>query len=83
MKAKRTQRIVMPQQIEYQMETHTRTWLKALSWRILGTLTTFAVTFSITNSFNIASTIGVLEFFAKTILFYLHERMWIKLNSFF
>jgi len=64
-------------------EAHTRTWLKALSWRILGTITTVAVTYSITNDTTIATSVGFLEFFAKTFLFYLHERLWIKLNTIF
>ncbi|MDR3476681.1 MAG: DUF2061 domain-containing protein [Gammaproteobacteria bacterium] len=68
---------------QYQGESNFRIWLKAISWRVLGTLTTFGVTFSITNSLNVATSVGAFEFFAKTILFYLHEKLWIKINTIF
>ncbi|OAI48175.1 hypothetical protein AYO45_01135 [Gammaproteobacteria bacterium SCGC AG-212-F23] len=63
------------------VDSHTRSWIKAVSWRILGTLTTVGVTFSVTNSLVMATSVGVIEFIAKTFLFYLHERLWIKINS--
>lgn len=73
----------MEQVQKYPGERNSRILMKAISWRVLGTLTTIGVTFSITNNGYIASTVGVLEFFAKTALFYMHEKLWIKINSTF
>lgn len=66
----------------YKTESHFQTWLKSISWRLLGTMTTFVVTFSITQSLNVATAVGTTEFCAKIILFYMHERIWLKINSF-
>lgn len=68
---------------QYPGERNTRILLKAISWRVLGTLTTMGVTFSITNNLNVAGTVGAFEFFAKTALFYAHEKLWIRINSIF
>jgi uncharacterized membrane protein len=68
---------------QYQGESNLRLWLKAISWRVLGTLTTFGVTYSITNSVNVATSVGAFEFFAKTALFYFHEKLWIRINTIF
>lgn len=65
----------------YQIESRSRTLIKSISWRLLGTLTTFGATLSITKSLNIATTVGAIELFAKIFLFYLHERIWIKINN--
>lgn len=64
-------------------ERHSFTILKAVSWRLVGTATTFGVTFSLTNSLNIATAVGIAEFLSKIVLFYVHERVWIKINRAF
>ena len=65
----------------YVTESHTRTWIKSISWRLLGTATTFCATFSITNSLDIATAVGAIELIAKTFLYYVHERIWIRINN--
>lgn len=58
------------------MESHSRSLLKALSWRITGTLATTAVAYAIIEEFKVAVAIGVVEFILKFILYYGHERAW-------
>ena len=58
------------------MESHSRSLLKALSWRITGTLATTAVAYAIIGEFKVAVVIGVVEFIMKFILYYGHERIW-------
>ena len=60
--------------------THTRSLVKGVTWRIVGTLDTMVVAFLITNEPINALTIGSLEVFTKIGLFYLHERVWGKLK---
>jgi uncharacterized membrane protein len=57
-------------------ETHTRSVLKAVSWRILGTLDTFVISWFLTGRLEIAGSIAALEFLTKIGWYYLHERIW-------
>lgn len=61
--------------VHYQ-ESHLRSLLKAVSWRLLATLTTALIAWFITGDISIAVAIGSIEFFAKFIIYYLHERAW-------
>jgi uncharacterized membrane protein len=57
-------------------ETHARSVLKAVSWRTLGTLDTFAISWFMTGRVAIASSIAGLEIITKIAWYYLHERLW-------
>jgi len=57
-------------------ETHTRSVLKAVSWRTLGTLDTFVISWFLTGRVDIAGSIAALEFLTKIAWYYLHERLW-------
>ena len=58
--------------------TKTRSILKAISWRIVGTLDTMCLGWIITGSPLVGLKIGALELVTKFILYYLHERIWLK-----
>lgn len=60
-------------------ETRLRALVKAISWRIVGTLDTTLITFLLTWQWRWALQIASVEFFSKIILYYLHERIWQKL----
>ena len=57
-------------------ESHLRSLLKAMSWRILATLTTILIAYFITEQIDIALMIGSIEFVLKFLIYYLHERAW-------
>ena len=57
-------------------ETHSRSVLKAISWRTLGTLDTFAISWFMTGRVEIAGSIAGLEVVTKIAWYYLHERIW-------
>ena len=57
-------------------ETHARSVLKAVSWRTLGTLDTFAISWFFTGRIEIAGSIAGLEIITKIAWYYLHERVW-------
>ena len=61
-------------------ETATRSVVKALSWRVLATLTTAVLVFTFTRRLDIAVTVGILESIAKMFLYFAHERVWNKLE---
>lgn len=58
------------------VETHTRSVVKAISWRTLGTLDTFALSWLMTGRVEIAGSIAGLELGTKIAWYYLHERVW-------
>ena len=49
---------------------------KALSWRMVGTLDTFLLAWLITGSIEIGAMVGGVEVITKTVLYYVHERVW-------
>ena len=57
-------------------EAHSRSFLKAVSWRLLGSLDTFIISFFVTHHLGAAASIASVETFTKIILFYGHERIW-------
>ena len=57
-------------------ESHSRSFVKAVSWRLLGSMDTFIISFIVTRSFVFAGSIASVETVTKIILFYGHERIW-------
>jgi uncharacterized membrane protein len=53
---------------------------KAISWRIVGTIDTWVISFIITGRWDLAFSIASVEVFSKIILYYFHERIWEKLR---
>ena len=49
---------------------------KTLTWRVLGSLDTLLLAIFFTSSFKIGGWIAFTEIVTKTILYYLHERVW-------
>jgi len=58
--------------------TKTRSILKAISWRIVGTIDTMCLGWIITGSPIVGLKIGALELITKFVLYYLHERVWLR-----
>ncbi len=57
-------------------ESHLRSVLKAVSYRLIGTVTTWLLAWSVTGDMATALTIGALEPVAKMVIYYFHERAW-------
>ena len=57
-------------------EAHSRSFFKAVSWRILGSIDTFIISYFVTGKLVFAASIASVETFTKIILFYGHERVW-------
>jgi uncharacterized membrane protein len=57
-------------------EAHSRSFLKAVSWRILGSIDTFVISFFVTGKLTFALSIASVETFTKIALYYFHERAW-------
>jgi uncharacterized membrane protein len=57
-------------------ENATRSIVKAISWRIVGTIDTIVISFFITGKITMALSIGMVEVITKMILYFFHERIW-------
>jgi adenylylsulfate kinase len=62
-------------------ESHTRSFAKAVTWRILGTVTTSALVFIFTRRLTLSLAVGALEFVSKIGLFWFHERLWDRVKT--
>jgi uncharacterized membrane protein len=56
--------------------THTRSVVKAITFRIIATLATIALVMLYTDDLKIAGAVGTLDFLTKLVIYYLHERAW-------
>ena len=61
-------------------ERKRRSILKAISWRLTGTLDTFIISFLITGKIKFALYISGVEVFTKISLYFVHERIWNKVR---
>ena len=53
---------------------------KSISWRLIATSMTFVISGYILESFDeVALYVALTELFSKFILYYIHERLWLKL----
>lgn len=57
-----------------------RSIVKAVSWRITGTIDTVILSFLITGKIKFALSIGFAELATKTALYFFHERVWNKIQ---
>lgn len=55
-----------------------RSLVKTISWRTLGTIDTIFISWIIVGDINFAVSIGGVELFTKMILYYFHERLWLR-----
>ncbi|MBT8263239.1 MAG: DUF2061 domain-containing protein [Bacteroidia bacterium] len=67
--------------VNYRHESHLRSLLKGISWRIIATTDTVLVALMITCLFGKCSIenalkIGAVEFLLKLLVYYFHERIW-------
>ena len=61
-------------------ESHARSLIKTVTWRLTGSGSTFLISWLITGNVVIASTILGIHFITNTVLYYFHERIWNKIS---
>jgi uncharacterized membrane protein len=61
-------------------DKHYRSIVKAISWRATGSIDTMVITYLITGKWKFALAVSGVELFTKIGLYYVHERVWEKLN---
>ena len=70
----------MPIVSDMPSDHHHRSLIKAVSWRITGSIDTMIITFLITHKWTFALAVSGVELFTKIGLYYVHERVWDKLS---
>lgn len=61
-------------------DKHTRSIAKALSWRVIASLTTAIIVYVLTSSWELSVGAGILDAILKLLFYYLHERAWNRIN---
>jgi len=61
-------------------DKHYRSLVKAVSWRMTGSVDTLIISYLITGRIKWALTISGVELFTKIGLYYVHERVWENLS---
>jgi uncharacterized membrane protein len=57
-----------------------RSLVKAISWRLVGTVDTLIISWLITGQWALALSISAVEMVTKMVLYYGHERLWNSLK---
>lgn len=57
-----------------------RSVAKTVSWRIVGTMDTIAISWLLTGEVQTALAIGSVELMTKMVLYFGHERIWNKIK---
>jgi len=62
------------------VELPKRSLVKAISWRITGSIDTFLISWVLTGEPKLAASITVVELVTKISLYFCHERIWLKIK---
>ncbi|MDA3779981.1 MAG: DUF2061 domain-containing protein [Bacteroidales bacterium] len=57
-------------------ERKRRSILKAITWRIVASVTTMVLVWVFSGNMTLALSVGILETISKMLLYYFHERAW-------
>ena len=60
----------------HKKESHIRSILKGLTWRIIATSMIFFIAYFTTGEIEMAMKVAAIEFPLKLLIYYLHERAW-------
>jgi uncharacterized membrane protein len=53
---------------------------KTITWRVIATTTTMGFIWLVTQDWSVATSVGAFNVLAKSILYYLHERVWYQFD---
>ncbi|WP_262269333.1 sulfate adenylyltransferase subunit CysN [Microvirga yunnanensis] len=66
--------------IKWSGEQKRRSALKAMSWRVIGSVATVGAAVVLTQDIRLATAIGATEVVTKLVLYYGHERLWARIR---
>lgn len=62
------------------LETNKRSIVKSISYRFVGATITTLIALSLTGTIRLAATFGILDFIVKLCGYYIHERLWDRID---
>ena len=62
------------------VDSHARSLVKSISWRVIAFFVTLVVVYAITEEATLSIKVAAIANLVKTILYYLHERIWNRLH---
>jgi uncharacterized membrane protein len=62
------------------METHKRSIVKSLVWRIIGVFLLGGIAYAVTHDWKEMSIITIIFHSVRMVLYYFHERIWLRVN---
>ena len=61
-------------------EARARSFVKAVTWRLIATLTTIALLYAFTGEVQFSLEAGIVINVVKAAIYYLHERLWSRVR---
>ena len=62
------------------MESHIRSWVKSVTWRIVGIIILGIISYAVTHNWAQTTVITVFFHSVRLILYYFHERIWQRIS---
>jgi len=62
------------------MASKKRSLLKAVTWRLAGSMTTISVVWIYTSNVQLSVCAATIDLFVKILAYYVHERVWDKID---
>jgi len=62
------------------METHKRSIVKSLTWRIVGIFLLGGIAYAVTHNWKEMTVITIIFHSVRMVLYYFHERIWLRIN---
>lgn len=60
------------------VSTKQRSFVKSLTWRVLAIISGFGITYAILRDIAVATNLTIIINIVNFVLYYVHERMWLK-----
>ena len=62
------------------MQSRKRSWVKSVTWRVLGILILGVIAWGFTNSWQVTTGVTALFHAIRMVLYYFHERLWDRVD---
>ena len=62
------------------MVSKKRSLAKSLTWRLIAVISTFVIGYAMTGSLSFAASLTIVSNIINFILYYVHERVWLKVE---
>jgi len=61
-------------------DSNARSLAKTVTWRVTGSTAAIIIAYVVTGSISVSSVIGITHLIVNTFLYWVHERVWAKVN---